>query len=84
MKRIIFSSFLIAGLLISLNGFSETNYGHHGSIGFHAGFGFVAPRVYVHPIPAPVIYTPAVPYYPNYHNNYYGRPYYHRHYCRRW
>jgi hypothetical protein len=85
MKRIIFSSFLIAGLLISLSGFSEPNYGHRGGFGYHAGVYFAAPRPFFRPVPRPVIYAAPVPYfYPAYHYGYYGHPYYHRHFCRRW
>ncbi len=84
MKRIIFSSLLVAGLLISLSGFSEPNYGHRGGFGFHARIGYIAPRPFFIPVPRPLVYSPAVPYYPGYHSAYYGRPYFHRHNCRRW
>jgi hypothetical protein len=40
MKRIIFSSFLIAGLLISLNGFSAPAGGGHRGYGGRGGFGY--------------------------------------------
>jgi hypothetical protein len=84
MKRIIFSTLFVAGLLISLSGFSESEYGHRGGFGFHARYGYAAPRPYFIPVPRPIIYAPPVPYYPVYHNVYYGHPFFHRHYCRRW
>ncbi len=83
MKSIIFSTLFVAGLLISLNGFSETDYGHRGGFGFHARYGYAAPRPYFVPVLRPIIYAPPVPYYPVYHNVYYGHPFFHRHYCRR-
>jgi hypothetical protein len=85
MKRILFPGLLVAGLLISLSGFSQRYYGRHG------GFGFPHPRVFVRPIPAPIIYGPVYPrvyapaygygygrsyYYPQYHRPFYGHPNY--------
>jgi hypothetical protein len=83
MKRVIFSTLLVAGLLISHNGFSDPNYGHRGSFEFHARYGNVSPRPYFIPVPRPVIYAAPIPYYAGYHNVYYGHPFFHRHFCRR-
>jgi hypothetical protein len=84
MKRIIFSSLFVAGLLISLSGFSEPNYGHRGGFGFHARVGYFAPRPYFIPVPRQIIFAPTVPYYPACNSVYYVHPYFHRHFCRRW
>ncbi len=83
MKRIIFSTLFVAGLLISLSGFSEPGYGHRGGFEFHARYGYVTPHPYFIPVPHPIIYTPPVPYCPAYHDVYYGHPFVHRHFCRR-
>jgi hypothetical protein len=88
MKRIIFSSFLIAGLLISLSGFSAPadgghrghgrggGYGYRGGYGVHGGFGFHTGFGYG----APRIYYRPVPapiiYGPAYPPVYEYNPYY--------
>jgi hypothetical protein len=77
MKRFIFASLLIAGLMISADGFSQRYVGYRG--GFRGGCGF-APRGFYRPFRAPVIYggpafRPVVPAYgygyPAYYNGYY-------------
>jgi hypothetical protein len=78
MKRILFPGLLVAGLLISLSGFSQRYHG------YHRGFGFPHARVFVRPIlPAPVIYGPVYPqvYAPGYDYGY-SRPYIDRGYHR--
>jgi hypothetical protein len=95
MKKIIFSSLLIAGLFISLSGFSAPAYGHggrggyhgvvavHGGFGFHTGLGYAAPRVFIPPVPVPVVYGPAYAPAYNYNPSYYNRRVYVRPYCHR-
>jgi hypothetical protein len=106
MKKIIFSSLVVAGLFVSLSSFAAPGFGRggwggrvacgyrggfvsHPGFGFHTGFGYGAPRVYVNPLPAPVIYGPAYPVVyntvPNYYGHaYYGHGFYRRPVCRRW
>ncbi len=82
MKRILFPSLLVAGLLISLSGFSQRFHG------YSRGFGFPHARVFVRPVlSAPVIYGPAYPriYAPSYPPVYdyaYPSPYIYRGYHR--
>jgi hypothetical protein len=70
MKRIIFSSLLIAGLFVSLNSFAASSYGHcrwggggHAGYGYrggyavHTGFGFHAGFGYA----SPRVFYPPVP-----------------------
>ena len=98
MKKIIFSSLLIAGLFISLSvSFSAPAYGHggrggygyhgavvvHGGYGYHTGFGYAAPRVLIPPVPVPVVYGPAYPPAYNYYPSYYNRRVYVHPYCHR-
>ncbi len=94
MKRIIFSSFLIAGIFISLSSFAAPSYGHcgwggHAGYGYHggyhgggyaihAGYGFHAGFGYA----APRVYYPAVPVPVVYGPTYpavYNTPYYYGH-----
>jgi hypothetical protein len=97
MKKIIFSSLLIAGLFISLSGFSAPAYGHggrggygyHGAVvvhsgyGYRGGFGYARPQVFFPPVPVPIVYGPAYPPAYNYYPSYHNRPVYAHPYYRR-
>ncbi len=63
MKRLVFTSMILAGVLLAQTGFSQ--------VYVRANIGFGQPGVYCPPPPPRVIYEQAYPepYYPNYYNN---------------
>jgi hypothetical protein len=98
MKRVIFSSLLIAGIFVSLSSFAVPSYGHGGWGGHagyvyhggyvvrpvvHVGFGYAVPRVYYPPVAMPIVYGAPYPPIYNPYPAYYGHPRYVRTYYRR-